>query len=306
MYCMSFKISTKVSGTIFPSTVLPHNTMTGLKHTSLAYFSSACKYCMAADWSSSFRAHRRENYEFLLHTSLSAHPTGLTSSSLHSLLYTMRHQSNLSDEQGGTWCGLRSDAPPPRDYTPQICSMPDSSYNRDSPARFHTLEITLTHRSLFKIRPALTHTVHLQATDTKEGKGGRFSEDWGARRRPRALIFTSPTMILCNWWHKWPSAARLFSPHPSAPIDSRLFDLLSSLPCFYFYQILPCSKQVCKQNETQQVLIQNAMHVRNEQQTFTTREDTMEGSSCLSASPFVSCWQITTVNMQMVSCFFHL
>ena len=66
----------------------------------------------------------------------------------------MRHQNNLSDEQGGTWRAPRSSAPPPRDDTPEICSVCDSGYTCDSPVRVLTPEISLHPLK----KPIFTHT----------------------------------------------------------------------------------------------------------------------------------------------------
>lgn len=163
-----------------------------------------------------------------------------------SLLFfcTMRRQSDLYEEQGGTWRSPRSGAPPPYDDTPQICS----------PTRqlLHLrLTCTLPHPWDYP-QPSLppnprpepilhTHTLYANTTDTGEGKGGRkgggggvLSQGWGARRRPRALIFTSPTMSLCNWWHKRPPAACLLSLRSAETIPvSSILQL--SLPCYFFF-----------------------------------------------------------------------
>lgn len=138
-------------------------------------------------------------------------------------------------KQGGTWRAPRSSAPPPRDDTPEICSVCDSGYTCDSPVHVATPEISLT-LSLPPPNPSSTHTHtgHLHHQGQERG----FSLGRGARRRPRALIFTSPTMTLCNWWHKWPPAAPLscYSSSPVCPLLlSPQFNLIAAI--LYFSEL---------------------------------------------------------------------
>lgn len=170
------------------------------------------------------------NY-FTSHTFLSTQLTGLASSNPHSLLYTMRHQNNLSDEQGGTWRAPRSGAPTALwwdSWNMQRAATPVTHLRISAPLRYPSPINPFPHPH--PKNPSCTHThIHLQATDTNEGMG------WGARRRLRVLIFTSPSMTLCNWWHKWPPAARLscFLLCRLPPFPRRL-DLLLFPPCFTF------------------------------------------------------------------------
>lgn len=68
----------------------------------------------------------------------------------------------------GTWRAPCSSAPPPRDDTPEICSVCDSNYTCDSPVRVRAPEISLTcHAPPY---PSYPHThIHAQVTDTTEG-----------------------------------------------------------------------------------------------------------------------------------------
>lgn len=124
----------------------------------------------------------------------------------------MRQPNNSSDEQGGTWRTPRSSTPPPCDDTPEICSM------------WQQLHLWLTCACPRPLRYSspVTHLPQTHRTHTEyqhhRGQQRGFSLGWGARRCPRALIFTSPTMTLCNWWHKWPPAARLLPRLPPIPI----------------------------------------------------------------------------------------
>lgn len=147
-----------------------------------------------------------------MHPCLQTHPTGLTSSSPHPLLHTMRHQNNLSDEQGGPWRAPRSGVPPPRDHTSEICSECDSSYTCDSPVRVGTPEMSLTHHSPApRTHPALihTHTCTYRGHWHQWGHGRGVQPGLRCKTPPVRFNFHLPTTALCNWWHKWPPAARL-------------------------------------------------------------------------------------------------
>lgn len=137
----------------------------------------------------------------------------------HSLLYTMRHQNNLSDEHK-------------RHMARPMLKCPSAPwwYSWNMQRVWQQLHLWLTcacpcpwdipHLSRPPIPILPTHTYMHRSPTPPRGQGRGFSLGWGARRRLCALIFTSPTMTLCNWWHKWPPAARLscFSPLPSAPV----------------------------------------------------------------------------------------
>lgn len=123
-------------------------------------------------------------------------------------VFTKKHQTCLtSREAHGTAC---SPVPlHPVMILLKYAALHDSCYTCDSPVHFLTPEITLTHHSLHSQSPCCTHTdctltggwcQRGRREGKRRGEGwGVFSQGWGARRRPRALIFTSPTMSLCNW-----------------------------------------------------------------------------------------------------------
>lgn len=204
--------------------------------------SHACKYCWWNIFLSSLVLH--DYNKFILHTCFTKQPTGLTpilNSRTLSLFYTVRHQNNLSDEQEGKWRAPCSSAPPPCDDTPQICSLCDSGYTCDSPVHVRSPEIFLTCHS--PPNPSSTHTYTPSST---QGKGGGFSLDWGARRCPCALIFTSPTMTLCNWWHKWPPAACLLCCLALIPSSSMSSHLQHYLLCCNNFTLA----SVCMQHGT--------------------------------------------------------
>lgn len=172
------------------------------------------------------------NY-FTSHTFLSTQLTGLASSNPHSLLYTMRHQNNLSDEQGGTWLAPRSGAPTAQwwdSWNMQRVATPVTHLRISAPLRYPSPINPLPH----------PHPKNPSCTHTRSSTGHWHQRGHGLRCKtpPACFNFHLPLHDPLQLVTQVASCCTplLFSPLPSAPFfPSPRFALISAM--LHFSQV---------------------------------------------------------------------